>query len=385
MRYKVAASQTTTLHKVFLPLYCALVLGGAVYSFVRPIWNTDIIPYMGLAVVSETGRVEDGYAAAYEAIKIAPPRDYERITGGEYHESMRRDPEHFAQQFAFYSIKPLYVIAVHSVWRMGAPLYVAPRMVSIAAYLLTALLVWQWIGIHSREGWRFLAATLLILSPANLLLSRLATPDALSVLIGLTGLFLIVEKEMYILGVGILMASIWVRTDNIILLGLVLLALLYSRKLTFPIAGLIALLGLASYLVINHVAGAYPLTTLYYHSFVAPLGAPADAHVTFTPRLYIHQVFLGARSLSAIVFLFYTLLGIIGTALAKDPILRASAFAVLVTGPLHYMLFPNPSARYYEMGFLFLGIVFVTEIQSEMTTKRMQRRSGNQVAAKLAS
>jgi hypothetical protein len=96
----------------------------------------------------------------------------------------------------------------------------------------------------------------------------MGTPDALSTAVVLVAL-LAITRERADLGCMLLLASIWIRTDNIIVLALALLILAWA-KLPGWKAVLYLATGIASVMFVNRTAGNYGWTVLFQWSFLPP-------------------------------------------------------------------------------------------------------------------
>ena len=90
------------------------------------------------------------------------------------------------------------------------------------------MLLWFWLATHLEGIALFGASTLIMLSPNVLELSRWATPDALAMFVAAAGLYLILAHDKYFWGSALLVLDVWIRTDSIVLAGIVMFVLLFS-------------------------------------------------------------------------------------------------------------------------------------------------------------
>ena len=151
------------------------------------------------------------------------------------------------------------------------------------------MLLWQWLAAYL-GGWSLAAAcTLIMLSPNILVLSRWPTPDCLATLVAAVASYLILERKSYFWGCALLLLDVWVRTDALVLAGIVFAVLLITRKLDIMQFIALSLLALGSYFTINHFAGNYGWPALFYNSFLGGLTAPGEVVIHFSWSAYLDQ------------------------------------------------------------------------------------------------
>jgi hypothetical protein len=164
----------------------------------------------------------------------------------------------------------------------------------------------------------------------------------------------------------LLLASIYFRTDFVVLAGPVLLACWLERRIELWKAGVLALVAVASVLCINHFAGDYGMGMLYYRNFAGVPIAPGEMTVQFSARNYLTMLRSGITLMMASFFLPFLLLGTIGTVSRRMRGLFAVTLAYLL---LHFMILPNWQERWFGVFYLSMAVcaaAAVGEVQRDV-------------------
>jgi hypothetical protein len=248
--------------------------------------------------------------------------------------------------------------------RTGMPLQKSAVAISAGSNFLLAVLLWRWLGVYL-SGWSLSAVcSLIMLSPNILVLSRWATPDCLATLVAAAGLYLILEQKSYYWGSALLLVDVWVRTDALVLAGIVFAVLLIGGKLDFGQFATLALLALASYFAINHFAGNYGWGALFYNSFMGGLTAPGERFVHFSWSAYLHQFVRGAFLwLTAGSFALYLLLGGLAISMNRFSMYSFLCGAVLAARVVSYTLYPNGDERYTAVLFVLIPVSLIVGVR----------------------
>jgi hypothetical protein len=354
--------------------YLCLFLLLSVWAIRQPHYTWDLLGYVGCAVNSTDPKVI--HDVAFDAIRDAPS-DEDIHADNPYRKDVTANPYHFAEQLPFYSIKPVYVASIKVLHQAGMPFQKSAVAISAASNFLLAVLLWQWLAAYL-SGWSLAAAcTLIMLSPNILVLSRWATPDCLATLVAAVAFYLVLERKSYFWGSSILLLDVWVRTDALVLAGIVFAVLLITRKLDIMQFAALSLLALGSYFTINHFAGNYGWPALFYNSFMGGLTAPGEAVIHFSWSAYVHQLVRGAFLwLISGSFALYVLLGALAISLNRTSMYSYMCAAVLAARALSYLLYPNGDQRYTAVLFVLIPVFLVIEIRSKISgqSENSQRR-----------
>jgi hypothetical protein len=346
-----------------VPYLCFFAL-LSVWAVAQPQYTWDLVGYIACSVDANAPRaIHDQTFAAIRNV----PNGKDIQLDNPYRVDVAANPYHFAEQLPFYSIKPIYVLLIKGFHRLGMPFPKAAVAVSAAANFLLAVLLWLWLRPYLNGLQCAAACSLIMLSPNILALSRWATPDCLATFVAALGVYLIVERKWYFWGCSLLLFDVWVRTDGLILAGIVFAALLVRRKLdVVQFAGLSAL-ALGSYFTINHFAGSYGWPALFYNSFQGGLVTPGETLIHFSLSAYLHQVVRGAFLwLISGSFALYLLLGGLAIWLNRFSMYSDMIVAVLAARALSYAFYPNGDQRYTAVLFVMVPVALIIAVCCKM-------------------
>ena len=331
--------------KVFI--YLAFVLCVSLACYVRPVPD-DFDRYVYEALIR--GRSQS-VETIYRIVKHESPRAEAS--------SVLDSAEHLGQLEPLYAIRPLYLESVSLLSRGLGPQKSITALSAISFFFIGSMLfVW------TRNP---LLSSLILISPAVLSLGRLGTPDSLSTLIVVSGLYLLFRKWT-LLAVVLLLVSIWIRTDNVLLALVVLFWLAWTKRMSVLYAGLLGSLALASVAFINHYAGNYGYLVLFRYSFVAGK-YPAEIAGSITVREYLRALFSGLETVlpqSAP----WVLLGLLGWRWL--PPARTLLVIAATAATIHFALFPSPEVRYFTWAYLVGSIVFALAVAGRVEAWRSE-------------
>jgi hypothetical protein len=333
----------------------AIILALVTIHFYRaPFWDLDMLGYMGNARLNETVDPIKLHDLVYSELQSSVPSTaFGYLTGapgepdqmGSKHERLV-NAYHYAEFLPCFAIRPMYNQTIYWLSRTGIGLVRSIRLVSALSYYLLGILILIWLGRYT--PYSPLVALLIMLLPPISLLARYTAADSLSVLLGMLALFIVFECDRVALGLGILLAAIWFRTDNVVLIAPVLVILWRQRRLELWKAMVLATISVLSVLVINYAAGDYGIQMLYYRNFLGTPLAPGEMIVQFTARQYLRFFLAGFKSMLNSYVPLFLVLGVIGLNRKTAPLL---AVAITYAG-LHYLILPNWMDRW--MAILYL-------------------------------
>jgi hypothetical protein len=350
--------------------YLTFFLLLSVWSVMQPQYTWDLLGYIGSSVDSTDAKAI--HRAVFDVIRpISSSPDIQ--VDNPYRADVAANPYHFAEQLPFYSIKPVYVALVKLTHRAGLPFPKAAVSISAAANFILAALLWLWLGSYL-GGWSLLAScTLIMLSPNILALSRWATPDCLATAVAAIALYLILERNLAFWGSALLIVNVWIRTDALVLAGIVFATLLLLRKLDALQFVSLSILALASYFTINHFSGSYGWAVLFYNSFFGGVPAPGEAVLHVSSRAYLHQLVRGSFLwLVYGSFALYLLLGALAIWLRKSTNYSYMIAAVLAARVVSYALYPNGDQRYTAVLYVLVLVSLVIAIRQSVSVSDSQ-------------
>ena len=348
---------------VLIP-YLAFFLLLSVWCVKQPQYTWDLLGYIGSSVDSTDAKVI--HHIVFEAIRPVASSPEIQVDNP-YRVDVAANPYHFAEQLPFYSIKPIYVELVKLIHRAGVPFPKSAVAVSAAAYFVLAVLLWQWLGSYLSRWSLVGACTLIMLSPNILSLSRWATPDCLATAVAAIALYLILERDLYFWGSALLVVNVWIRTDALVLAGIVFAALLLLRKLDLAQFASLSVLALGSYYAINYFSGNYGWAVLFYNSFLGGLTTPGETILHFSARAYVHQLVRGSFLwLIYGSFGLYVLLGALAIWLSRSVVYSCMVIAVLAARIVSYALYPNGDQRYTAVLYVLVLASLVIAIRQSV-------------------
>ncbi|MGB9071853.1 MAG: hypothetical protein WCC22_04220 [Terriglobales bacterium] len=358
--------------KVIVGVYVLLLTLASIHLYKNPTYDMDSIQYMGNALLMEETDPVIVHQRVYSEIELRVPkvsRDHllgqESGAPADQNDSRREraiNPYRFAQFLPLFAIRPLYNQTLWLASKTGLGLVRASIFISVASYFLLGILVMAWISRYVDAPLAFLMASLLMISPPLVELGRDMTSDALATLFAFLSLYLIFERKLLTAGIAILLASIYFRTDNVVLAGPVILACWLERRLDLVKASALAVLALASALSINHFAGDYGIKMLYYRNFVGVPVAPAEMTVQFSFHDYLVAFRSGITLVMGSFFVPFLLVGIGGFFAAKQ--MRTVAVVTFAYVLLHFVVLPNWQERWFGVFYLTMAVAAAEALQA---------------------
>ena len=376
--------------------FYTLLLGLVSLHFFRlPDYDLDMLGYMGNALLmqeTDPGRIhENVYTEVAEHVPAGPRQHLLGLAGRADQDDSRKDRAanayHFAEFLPCFAIRPLYNQTVYVLSKSGIGLVRAVVLISTVSYFSLGLLVYFWMRQHLSNGlYAALLAFLLMLSPAITTLGRYTGADGISTLLALLSLYLIFERDLLSVGIAILFVSIFFRTDNVVLAGPVLLICWSRRRIDLSKAVLLAMVAVASVLVINHFSGDYGIRMLYYRNFIGTPVAPGEMVAQFSFRQYLAAAFMWQKRFPALTILPINsrtrrvqpqaqmsqqesagsrsqVAQFSPTAGSTAPMGAASAaLASAGYAALHYIVLPNWQERWFGVFYLMMAVCSVNAL-----------------------
>jgi hypothetical protein len=347
----------------FFLLYLLLLGGVAIRLYHKPIYSMDSIQYMGNALLMEERDPVRVHQRVYaEVQRFVPKVEREGLLGHEVgapedqnksRQERAANPGRFAEFLPLFAIRPLYNQTLWLVSKTGLGLVRSGILLSVAPYFFLGVLAFIWIGKYVSPAFTLALSLLLMISPPLMSLGRDTTADPLATLVAFISLYLIFEKRRLLPGMIMLLASIYFRTDFVVLAGPVILASWLERRIDFWKAAVLALLAVASVLCINHFAGDYGLGMLYYRNFSGVPLAPGEMTVQFSAKNYASVLRSGITLMTESFFLPFLLLGTAGVVLKRMRALYAVTLAYVL---LHFLVLPNWQERWFGVFYLSMAV-----------------------------
>jgi hypothetical protein len=312
-----------------------------------------------------------------------PEDDYRDIAlGSPFRRDVANNPDHFFQQLRFYQIRPLYIRFVAVLHSAGVGYVQATRLISAISFLLLGILLFLWSRNYAAEWTATIAVPLLLIVPIIFTTARTGSPDALSALLVVLGIYWIVERKYLPIGAIFLLLSLFVRTDNVILVALFLasVALRISTPKKRAMPAVLALLSLVIVFTINRTEHSYPWPVLMQNT-ANPIVNPAEVTRGFTTADYLsawHDTVDEAAESSVVVFPFLATLALLSRRLTPE--WTTLIKIVLLSWAAHIILFPHIEDRYFVAGAAIIGVGNLAALGSRRaSTTRMAEQAGTSI------
>lgn len=285
-------------------LFYSLILSILVVfiSVKYPFFNWDIVPYIG-SVLSIDHDLSTIHQSTYQILREGIPESaFHQIVGSGYQRDIYENADYFIKQLNFYYVKPGYIATVYVLSLMGFSMIGSFYFLSCISVIGSVLLAFFWLKKYVNTHFSFLLLLLVGFQSRLFDLSRVATPDALSVLLLLSALFIFFEKKMVKLSLSVFLIAIFVRSNNIIFITmfvsyLIILDVYLKRFSDVCFKVIMLFLSVVSYFSISHFSGSYGWWTLFYHSFIGNLNQPELLESSFSVPVYLSVLVLKVKAL----------------------------------------------------------------------------------------
>jgi len=349
-------------------LYVFLTAQDALGS---PANNYDMLPYIASAIEYDTADINRIHIETYAAVKQSGVD----FTHGPYWEDMAASPEHFHQLLPIYAVKPLYVLLIYALHKVGFAYVRSSVLISVVSMVVAFLVIAVWLRRFITGWWGALAilvANIAALGEA----ARLSTPDALSCLLTLLSLFLLVEKRRTELAYAILVLSLLARPDNIVLAFAVVgyLHVAGPRFLSTSRLNICLFVVTCGALIVTvqHLTGYYGWWTTFAHTFTGFLKAPAEFNQPFSFSVYVKVLTNALRGDHLQHGMAFLGLFLLLTVTIERPYFRGEqvyshlsiAMAIALIGRL--ILFPNWEDRFFVAYYSMSVICFIGALSLRM-------------------
>jgi hypothetical protein len=365
--------------RIIIAIYFLLILGLAIYNYIKPYYSYDLIPYTASTISLEQSNKELIHKETYKTVKDALPGDvFKGLISGEFGEKMYTDSISFNQTLNFYKVKPLYIFLIFGIYKLGLGIVETINLISVISYLGIATLLFMFI-YKLRSGYLgILIISLLMVCQPFLLIAGRNTPDALSALIILLSLFLILDRQSRFVPGILLILSIAIRPDNLIISSILLIYFgLFSPKqyrLKLYQSASFLLLSVILYFSISVLEHSYGWTTLFTVSFLHFIERPADTVVQIGINDYLKVLFTNGMNILNTHIIYFIVLGITGLLVPignKNGIVYKHLIVISISVMvIYFLIFPSGEVdRYFVTEYLILLILSLHILCDRSTRK----------------
>ncbi len=338
-------------------LYAAFCFALATVAYLRPLPTYDRYLYAGAVASLRYSDPLTLHRIARAEFDAEPsPFHFESVAAEPYFADVYANPYHFAEQLGLSRVKLGYVAAGYALWRAGLPILVSLRLISACCLFLVGLMVLAWT--HDA-----LLCALLLLTPPILNMGRMVTGDPLSTTVIVLAL-LALAKNRDFLTASLLIASVFVRSDNVVLVLILLAGMIWTKRLRLTLGALCAVLAVAVSAIINWTVGLYGWRVLMQHSFIKPEVTPVTHPAPITFAGYLHAL----AGLRAIPYTFMTIWILVAVAvwrrLPEDSFFRQLFPVIGIYIVIRLLIFPNFDDRVFVWAYLVAGVAFIQTSKS---------------------
>lgn len=360
---------------------------AAFRAYQYPAYTSDGLVYMANAVAIRGATIPEIHDTVYREVKAGVPQPtLDHLLGNEpvataqsrsFHERAV-NPYHFAEFLPCFAVRPAFNELVYLLhYKLGVGLLRAPILISVVSYLVMGWIVFTWMSRYVAAPWAQFLSLLLMLTPGIWDLARWPQPDALCCMISFMALYFILEKNWITAGLTILLASVYVRTDNVLL---VLTALAYlsivNRTIGKSKAAIMAGVAIGSVFLINHFAGDYGARMLYYRAFLGVPLAPGEMTAHFGFHDYLVALRAGTTALVHGDFIPFALMGVVGILKRPPSAILGLVMVAVVHNACHFLMYPLVETRYFGLFYLAMGISAASALVEPLSSRAWRASSG---------
>lgn len=377
-----------------LSLHLVLASCAIVVSVLLPSHNWDVIGYIASAKAFEETSSDSLQAFTYSQLRNSLTEEkFEQLSNGNvYRYNVYTDATAFAEQLAFYQVRPVYVLLVYVMYKIGINIVFSTHLISglsvATAILLMYFMLREYISNVLLYSLPVLATVFGVIS-----LARLSTPDGLAFLATMVCAYLYVKAKYSIL-LPICTLVVAIRSDLILFIIPLLFFVLVLKKVT-PLATVISAGISIGVVVAIEVLFSYPgWATVMYHTHVMLLSHPISSVPTLTVQQYLAVLQMGVLDLlndrTLLLFLAIEIYAIYLIVLCKSPHtiltkLRSSPFAVLALVSLffvasHFLAFPSVWERFFTGPCLIGSCSLLSLITDYIRFTQLPVKDSNRVA-----
>ncbi|MET1413492.1 hypothetical protein ABVF61_14550 [Roseibium sp. HPY-6] len=350
------------VNAVSVGLFSLIVLGTLALAYFNPVYNWDILAYVGIAAEDQLDSAEEIHALAYGEVKeAASDLQFYKVTASiPYRVNQYEQPEHFVSLFPMFRVKVAYIEAIKHLGALTGRVH-ATTIISTVSAALIGLFILFWSARQS------FVQGLLIIGPAIILIgytfsAREATPDLMMAAFALPALYFVC-REKPLFAAPFLFTMFLVRPDGLLFFfALLLAAIAVGRDRLIYLALFVGALFL--YFPIVGSADHPGWWPHFYFSNVEYQDDMRGFDPAFNVLLYVKALVVNvARTvqdfnwlmLLAIFLLGFALLVRSGKNISKGQWIAVVALTLCISGK--FVTFPLPDDRIYLPYLLPLLIV----------------------------
>jgi hypothetical protein len=360
-------SSIKTLAFAFYVLFISV---AAIYSYKKPYYNWDMLGYMAAIISIDNNDCQYVHTTVYKSAALqVPPEPYNLLidTTHRFKKTVTYNPETFCQVLPFVFAKPLYVFTSYLFFKCGIPIVKATILPCTISYLLICLLLYFWQSKHLPSLLNLAICLAMAISGPLITTAKLSTPDCMSALFILTGLYYLVEKRKTTQAFVFLLLSIFTRIDNIIFCVIIIALLRFMKEISGKQFISYLVIACCGYVSIALLANSYgsnlflsPVVICSQKSILENVNAAFSLkeyvlarHSAIMVSMLFHQLFI------YIIFAFLLFINKTPLSIKNLGVEQLISIAILITIVIRLTLNPDLDDRFhvaYYFAFVILAI-----------------------------
>lgn len=352
-------------------IFGALLVFFAVQAWRGPIWEWDLLAYVGCVEELDDRDPAAVHRAVYaELERVAPPVEAEELRSkNDYRRQLAAADEAgsgaFNAQLPFYRGRVLYIGAIAGLTKAGLSPVRAAYWISLIAGIVVGLITYRWFTRSSVPAVGAVLGGAVLVAGGWLQVGAMATPDALAAALLLGGVYLLLEARRATWAVVVLGLCLAVRADHIVLIAPLFLWHYWRAPEERPFSDRMLWATLSAWAVVIVLCtwgrGTYGWWTVYHHTFFGFKTDPAQQTPPLDLGLWLTRTVQSLPMFKAWQPLLFTVVGLaaVGNGWRKSGWRgRATGLAVVTLFGigLHFVLLPALWPRLFLAHWTLVGL-----------------------------
>lgn len=334
----------------------AVILGTALYAWVRPDYNWDMVAYVASALENRHTEAADLHRETWAVIEPGARESqlYHLKFSNPYNLNQWENPEDFQSQLSMYRVKVAYIALLRWLEPLTG-LATGSILLSILPSIGVGLLCLWWLGRN--DAWQaalFAMPFLLVADYTHM--TTAVTPDMLLALVSLAAILLFASGRD-LPAYGLLFTSVLIRPDNIVLVFALLIAAVLFRWRALPMLATFAV-SLLTVILVQKQGGHPGWWAHFYFSCVqiqnSMAGFAPDFSMVDFVRGYVRGVLVALmhNDWPGLLLVLLAAWALLARAGRMTPRTNMLMFALAIGTLGKFASFPLPDDRFY---FVFTG------------------------------
>lgn len=332
-----------------------------IYGISNPEFNWDIIGYVAAAHYQDGLTGDSLRSTTYSEIQSITNASYfkELTDISYYRKTIYENSDALVQQMPFYTIRMAYLWTMKTTSALfGIPMAKATYLIS--SFFAGLCIILLFLLFNPENFWLILAFPLVMIFSGFPEVATLSTPDTMAGFFALLAIFFF-QKERYLQTLITLTILPFVRTDFIVLAGLIAMCSFYKNKNLRSL--LLAALPLFAYFFINKINANYGYLKIFNFTLIGntPFPATMDIKTDFAP--YLKAYISGFSALidhkHFVLYISYLLFWWKFIRPKKITTFNEQVFIVLGFVSLHMILFPAYFQRFFSWCAAIAGLQMI--------------------------